>query len=210
MQNFATFRLPRDKAVATLLQCSNRLRNVVEALMTPGQRVRVRPASRIAQRKDVPAEAQGTVLCCYKILARCAAPERVRREAGIQRDHMGRGRRRIRGHRRASGACARILIPASAASTGAFESGFHFSGRCSRQSANSADGRRHDPVALARRSRTPLIAQETAKMLLEVKAVLFNPDKPFIFTSGGRARSTRTCARSFPIPVCASASSISQ
>ncbi|MDE2579432.1 MAG: orotate phosphoribosyltransferase [Hyphomicrobiales bacterium] len=29
-----------------------------------------------------------------------------------------------------------------------------------------------------------LIAQETAKMLLEVKAVLFNPDKPFIFTSG--------------------------
>ena len=29
-----------------------------------------------------------------------------------------------------------------------------------------------------------LIAQETAKMLLEVKAVLFNPDQPFIFTSG--------------------------
>ncbi|MCB1536162.1 MAG: orotate phosphoribosyltransferase, partial [Rhodoblastus sp.] len=29
-----------------------------------------------------------------------------------------------------------------------------------------------------------LFAQETAKMLLEVQAVLFNPDKPFIFTSG--------------------------
>jgi orotate phosphoribosyltransferase len=36
------------------------------------------------------------------------------------------------------------------------------------------------PAALERQ----LIAQETAKMLLEVKAVLFNPDKPFIFTSG--------------------------
>lgn len=36
------------------------------------------------------------------------------------------------------------------------------------------------PAALERQ----LIAQETAKMLLEVQAVLFNPDKPFIFTSG--------------------------
>ena len=36
------------------------------------------------------------------------------------------------------------------------------------------------PAALERQ----LIAQETAKMLLEVKAVLFNPEKPFIFTSG--------------------------
>ena len=36
------------------------------------------------------------------------------------------------------------------------------------------------PAALEKQ----LIAQETAKMLLEVKAVLFNPDKPFIFTSG--------------------------
>ena len=36
------------------------------------------------------------------------------------------------------------------------------------------------PAALERQ----LIAQETAKMLLEVQAVLFNPEKPFIFTSG--------------------------
>ena len=36
------------------------------------------------------------------------------------------------------------------------------------------------PAALERQ----LIAQETAKMLLEVKAVLFNPEKPFVFTSG--------------------------
>ena len=36
------------------------------------------------------------------------------------------------------------------------------------------------PAALEKQ----LFAQETAKMLLEVKAVLFNPDKPFIFTSG--------------------------
>ncbi len=36
------------------------------------------------------------------------------------------------------------------------------------------------PSALERQ----LIAQETAKMLIEVKAVLFNPETPFIFTSG--------------------------
>lgn len=36
------------------------------------------------------------------------------------------------------------------------------------------------PAALERQ----LIAQETAKMLIEVKAVLFNPETPFIFTSG--------------------------
>ena len=36
------------------------------------------------------------------------------------------------------------------------------------------------PAALEKQ----LFAQETAKMLLEVQAVLFNPDKPFIFTSG--------------------------
>jgi orotate phosphoribosyltransferase len=31
---------------------------------------------------------------------------------------------------------------------------------------------------------TEIIAHETAKMLIEVKAVLFNPQKPFIFASG--------------------------
>lgn len=40
--------------------------------MAPGQRVRVRPASHIAQRKDVPLDEQGTVLCCYKVRARAA------------------------------------------------------------------------------------------------------------------------------------------
>ena len=36
------------------------------------------------------------------------------------------------------------------------------------------------PAALEKQ----LIAEETAKMLLEVGAVLFNAEKPFIFTSG--------------------------
>ena len=44
--------------------------------MTPGQRVRVRAASHIAQRKDAPAGEQGTILCCYKVRGR-AVEERV-------------------------------------------------------------------------------------------------------------------------------------
>jgi hypothetical protein len=44
--------------------------------MTPGQRVRVRAASRIAQRRDAAAGETGTVLCSYKIRGRIGA-ERV-------------------------------------------------------------------------------------------------------------------------------------
>ena len=40
------------------------------------------------------------------------------------------------------------------------------------------------PTPSARDLEKQLIAEETARMLLEVKAVLFNPEKPFIFTSG--------------------------
>ena len=39
------------------------------------------------------------------------------------------------------------------------------------------------------------IAETTAKMLLEVKAVLFSEDKPFIFTSGWASRGSRAPAR---------------
>ena len=35
--------------------------------MTPGQRVRVRPASQLARRKDAAAGDTGTILCCYKV-----------------------------------------------------------------------------------------------------------------------------------------------
>jgi hypothetical protein len=45
--------------------------------MTPGQRVRVRPASRMAQRKDIPAEALGVVICSYRVRSRLGEPERV-------------------------------------------------------------------------------------------------------------------------------------
>jgi hypothetical protein len=38
--------------------------------MTPGQRVRVRPASRIAQNHDAPAEAHGVVVCSYRVRSR--------------------------------------------------------------------------------------------------------------------------------------------
>ena len=38
--------------------------------MTPGQRVRVRAASHLAQRKDAAAGEQGTVLCCYTVRGR--------------------------------------------------------------------------------------------------------------------------------------------
>ncbi len=41
--------------------------------MTPGQRVRVRPASPIAQRKDAAVGELGTVLCCYRGRGRDAA-----------------------------------------------------------------------------------------------------------------------------------------
>lgn len=44
--------------------------------MTPGQKVRVRAASHIAQRKDAAAGEQGTILCCYKARGRATA-ERV-------------------------------------------------------------------------------------------------------------------------------------
>ena len=44
--------------------------------MTPGQLVRVRAASRIAQRQDAAAGETGTVLCSYKIRGRIGA-ERV-------------------------------------------------------------------------------------------------------------------------------------
>jgi hypothetical protein len=43
--------------------------------MTPGQRVRVRPASPLARRKDAAADETGTILCCYKV--RGHANERV-------------------------------------------------------------------------------------------------------------------------------------
>ena len=73
MQNFAIFPLRYRGAVAKILQCSNPAALLVEAPMTPGQRVRVRPASHIAQRKDAAAGEQGTVLCCYKVRGRSAA-----------------------------------------------------------------------------------------------------------------------------------------
>ncbi|MDE2362671.1 MAG: hypothetical protein KGM42_08325 [Hyphomicrobiales bacterium] len=38
--------------------------------MTPGQRVRVKAASPIAQRKDAAAGELGTVLCCYTVHGR--------------------------------------------------------------------------------------------------------------------------------------------
>ena len=44
--------------------------------MTPGQRVRVRAASRIAQRRDAAAGEQGTILCSYKVRGRICG-ERV-------------------------------------------------------------------------------------------------------------------------------------
>ena len=45
--------------------------------MKAGQRVRVRSASPIAKRDDLPANAIGTVLCCYQVRARSGSPERV-------------------------------------------------------------------------------------------------------------------------------------
>ena len=46
------------------------LRELAEAMMSPGQRVRVRPASHIARRKDAAPGEQATVLCCYKVRGR--------------------------------------------------------------------------------------------------------------------------------------------
>jgi hypothetical protein len=43
------------------------------------------------------------------------------------------------------------------------------------------------------------IAETTAKMLLEVKAVLFFQDKPFVFTSGWASPVYIDCRNSFSI-----------
>ena len=48
----------------------------MEASLTPGQRVRVRPASHLAQRHDAAAGEQGTVICSYRVRAR-GCPERL-------------------------------------------------------------------------------------------------------------------------------------
>ena len=45
--------------------------------MIPGQRVRVRPASPIVQRHELPAETQGTIVCSYRVRCRANGPERV-------------------------------------------------------------------------------------------------------------------------------------
>lgn len=45
--------------------------------MKAGQRVRLRAASPIAKRDEMPTEAVGTVLCSYRIRARAGAPEKV-------------------------------------------------------------------------------------------------------------------------------------
>ena len=48
----------------------------METDMSPGQRVRVRPASHLAQRRDAAAGEQATILCCYRVRSR-AFNERV-------------------------------------------------------------------------------------------------------------------------------------
>ena len=45
--------------------------------MAPGQRVRVRPASAIAKRNELPLEALGTVLCSYNVRSKTTARERL-------------------------------------------------------------------------------------------------------------------------------------
>ncbi len=50
------------------------------------------------------------------------------------------------------------------------------------------------------------MAAQTARMLLEVKAIQFNADKPYIFTSGWASPSTPTAASSSPSRACANAS----
>jgi len=47
-----------------------------------------------------------------------------------------------------------------------------------------------------------VISELTAKMLMEVDAVRFMTDKPFIFTSGWRARSYTDCRRLISFPAC--------
>ncbi|MFV0280979.1 MAG: hypothetical protein ACK5JM_09520 [Rhodoblastus sp.] len=45
--------------------------------MKPGQRVRLRAASPIAQRDEAAADAIGVVLCCYEVRCRSGASERL-------------------------------------------------------------------------------------------------------------------------------------
>lgn len=61
------FALASRIAAAALLHRNMGLSPNMEADMTPGQRVRVRPASQLARRKDAAAGDTGTILCCYKV-----------------------------------------------------------------------------------------------------------------------------------------------
>jgi hypothetical protein len=50
----------------------------MEAIMNVGQKVRVRPASRVARDWKIPRDAQGTVICKYRLLKESqAAPDRL-------------------------------------------------------------------------------------------------------------------------------------
>lgn len=78
MQYFAIFPLRHRIALANILQRNKWLLREQEVAMTPGQRVRVRPASHLAQRKDAAAGEQGTVICCYTVRGRSAEKVDVR------------------------------------------------------------------------------------------------------------------------------------
>jgi hypothetical protein len=45
--------------------------------MITGQRIRLRPQSRLAREWSIPAYAEGTLICRYQILARDLAPDRL-------------------------------------------------------------------------------------------------------------------------------------
>jgi hypothetical protein len=45
--------------------------------MITGQRIRLRPQSRLAREWNIPNNAEGTLICRYQILARDFAPDRL-------------------------------------------------------------------------------------------------------------------------------------